>query len=50
MKLADDNKNKPPKNKEPKKNNPKKEEHVDWVDIMGMNKQTLKRGKGGAWK
>lgn len=30
------------------KPNPKKEEKVDWVEIMGMNRDTYRRGKGGA--
>ncbi|MGE6894460.1 hypothetical protein [Priestia flexa] len=25
-------------------------EKVDWKEIMGMNRQTLKRGRGGAMK
>lgn len=26
----------------------KKQERVNWIDIMGMNKQKLRRKKGGA--
>jgi len=35
-----------------KKQSPKRkqEERVDWIDIMGTNRQTLKRGKGGAMR
>jgi hypothetical protein len=29
---------------------PKKEEKINWHDLMGSNRQILKRGKGGAWK
>lgn len=36
--------------KKRKRTSKKKEEHIDWNDIMGTNKQTLKRGKGGAWR
>jgi hypothetical protein len=39
-------KKKPPSNK-PK---PKKEEKINWHDIMGSNRQVLKRGKGGAYR
>jgi predicted RNA-binding protein len=28
---------------------PKKEEKVNWYDIMGHNRQVLRRKKGGAW-
>lgn len=35
-----------PKQKQPKK--PKKEEKVNWFEIMGMNRDTYKRGPGGA--
>lgn len=28
----------------------KKEERVDWVDIMGMNRDRFGRGKGGAMR
>lgn len=27
-----------------------RKEKVDWKEIMGMNKQTLKRSRGGAMK
>jgi hypothetical protein len=27
-----------------------RKEKVDWRELMGMNKQTLKRGRGGAMK
>jgi hypothetical protein len=27
-----------------------KEEKIDWHDMMGSNRQILKRGKGGAWR
>lgn len=40
-------------NKKAKKRNhtpKKKEERIDWSDLMGMNRQTLKRGKGGVMK
>jgi Fe-S cluster assembly ATPase SufC len=33
-----------------KKQKSMKEEKVDWADIMGTNRQTLRRGKGGAMK
>ncbi|HFK2719161.1 TPA: hypothetical protein ACG1DY_005012 [Escherichia coli] len=35
-----------------KKHSPKKkkEERVDWVDIMGMNRDRYTRGKGGAMR
>jgi hypothetical protein len=33
-----------------KKKTKKKEEKVDWVEIMGTNMQTLRRGKGGAMR
>lgn len=26
----------------------KRKENIDWKDIMGMNRDTFKRGKGGA--
>jgi len=45
-----------PKNKKKNKDNnksstaKKKEEKVDWVDIMGMNRDTYRRGKGGAMR
>jgi hypothetical protein len=38
------------KSKTKPKPKPKKEERVNWHDIMGTNKQVLKRGKGGAWR
>ncbi|MFL7940796.1 hypothetical protein ACKA0G_10035 [Priestia megaterium] len=28
----------------------KRKEKVNWKDVMGMNRQTLKRGRGGAMK
>lgn len=28
----------------------KRKEKVNWKDIMGTNRQTLKRGRGGAMK
>lgn len=36
-----------------KKHSPKKkkkEERVDWIDIMGMNRDRYTRGKGGAMR
>lgn len=33
-------------NQIPKKKKRKKEERVDWVDIMGMNRETYKRHNG----
>lgn len=44
-KLNQLNKQEPSKKKQsPKKK--KKEERVDWVDIMGMNRDTYKRNRG----
>lgn len=39
-------------NKEQKKklDKLKKEEKIDWKEIMGMNRDTYKRGKGGAMR
>jgi hypothetical protein len=43
------NLNKLSKRKRKRKKKPKpKEERVDWIDIMGMNRDRYKRGKGGA--
>jgi hypothetical protein len=34
----------------PKKKRKKKEEKVNWIDIMGMNRDRFGRGRGGALK
>jgi hypothetical protein len=39
-----------PDKKEKKKSSNKRKEKIDWADIMGTNRQTLRRGKGGAMK
>lgn len=36
--------------KKRKRSSKKKEERIDWHDIMGTNRQTLKRSKGGAMR
>jgi hypothetical protein len=36
------------KPKQPKKKPKKKEEKVNWHEMMGINRDTFKRGKGGA--
>lgn len=38
---------KPPSKKKKRKGKPK-EEKVNWKEIVGMNRDTYKRGKGGA--
>ena len=46
------NRKKKHKKKQPTKNsvNKKKKEKLNFVDLMGMNKRGLTRGKGGAWR
>jgi hypothetical protein len=44
---------KKPKYKKPKhkkKKRKRKPEQVDWHDLMGMNRDTYKRGRGGAYR
>ncbi|WP_156914238.1 hypothetical protein [Paucisalibacillus globulus] len=54
MKLADHlrkeqhDKLKKMKYKNKPKHKKRKPEHIDWHDLMGMNRDTYKRGRGGA--
>ncbi|MEK5390198.1 hypothetical protein NSQ59_07410 [Margalitia sp. FSL K6-0131] len=41
-------KKKPPSNKKKPPKKKCKEEKINWPDIMGMNRDIFKRGKGGA--